>query len=100
MRKDLREMENDQLKVAFINEGLTKTRSKILCEVRILRRENQLKAAYSSDGKILVRDLEDKWHSINSLDDVVKYGYKTPDDGSEQGDSVEAEPPTSSAVDT
>ena len=87
-------MENDELKIAFINEGLTKTRSKILCEVRILNCENKLKAADSSDGKILVRDLEDERHSINSLDDLVKYVYKTPDDGSEQGDSVEAEPPT------
>ena len=99
MHKDLRETENDELKVVFINEDLTKTRSKILFEARILRRENKLKAAYSSDGKILVRDLEDKRHIINSLDDLVKYGYKKPDDGSEQDDLVEVEPSTSSAGD-
>ena len=96
MRKDLRETENDELKVVFINEDLTKTRSKILFEARIPRRENKLKAAYSSDGKILVRDLEDKRHIINSLDDLVKYDYKKPDDGREQVGSVEVEPSTSS----
>ena len=49
MRKDLRETENGELKFVFINEDLTKTRSKILFEARILRHENKLKAAYSSD---------------------------------------------------
>ena len=55
-RKFLRETDNEDLKSIFLNEDLTKRRSKILFEARKLRRSNKLIAAYSSDGKIIVRD--------------------------------------------
>ena len=59
-RKQLRETEDEDLKRIFLNEDLTKRRSEILFEARNLRRANKLKAAYSSDGKVLVRDKKDK----------------------------------------
>ena len=55
-RKFLRETDNEDLKSIFLNEDLTKRRSEILFEARKLRRSNKLLAAYSSDGKIIVRD--------------------------------------------
>ena len=55
-RKSLRETDNEDLNNIFLNEDLTKRRSKILFEARKLRRSNKLKSAFSSDGKIIVRD--------------------------------------------
>ena len=72
MRKDLRELENRAS--VFINEDLTKRRSKLLFDARTLVRANPLKAAYSSDGKLFVRDKEDKRHIINSDDDLNDFG--------------------------
>ena len=57
-RKELRNTET--LKSVFINEDLTKKRSKLLFEARTLARADHLKAAYSSDGRIFVIDKEDK----------------------------------------
>ena len=79
-RKQLRETEDEDLKRIFLNEDLTKRRSEILFEARNLRRANKLKAAYSSDGKVLVRDKKDKKQQISDLEDLVQYGYvKKPD---------------------
>ena len=43
--------------------------------LRKLRRANKIKSAYSSDGKILVRDKKDKKYQISDLDDLVQFGY-------------------------
>ena len=77
-RKFLRETDNEDLKSIFLNEDLTKRRSEILFEARKLRRSNKLIAAYSSDGKIIVRDKKDKKHQIYDLDDLVEFGYVKP----------------------
>ena len=69
VRKDLRELEN-----RAINKDLTKRRSKLLFDARPLERANFLKAAYSSDGKLFVRDKEDKRHIINSDGDLSDFG--------------------------
>lgn len=63
LRNDLRELEN--CTSVFINEDLTKRRSKLLFDARTLVHVNLLKAAYSSDGKLFVRDKEDKtYHKL------------------------------------
>ena len=74
-RKFLRETDNEELKCIFLNEDLTKRRSEILFEARKLRRAKKLKSAYSSDGKIIVREINDTKHQINTLDDLVQFGY-------------------------
>ena len=84
-RKTLRETADEDLKNIFLNEDLTKRRSEILFEARKLRRSGKIKAAYSSDGKITVRDKKDKKHMIHDLDDLVQFGYvkkNTPTDES------------------
>ena len=54
MRKELR---NTDMNKVFINEDLTT--SKLLFDARSLVRSNKLKSAYSSDGKIFIRDHND-----------------------------------------
>ena len=46
---DLRE--NEDMKGIFINEDLTKLRSKLLADAKYLARVDMLKSAYSTDGK-------------------------------------------------
>ena len=72
VQKDLCELENRAS--VFINKDLTKRRSKLLFDARPLVRTNFLKAAYSSDGKLFVRDKEDKRHIINSDGDLSDFG--------------------------
>ena len=104
MRKELPTTENANLKSIFINEDLTKIRSQILFEARNFRRGRKLNAAYSSDGKILIRDLKDKRHIVTSLDDLVRFGYvKTIDviESGGSGSTTRAEPqpqPSTSSV--
>lgn len=53
---------------------MTKQRSKLLFNARILARAKLLKAAYSSDGKIFVRDAEDTRYLIKCDSDISKFG--------------------------
>lgn len=91
-RKALRETDSELLKSVYLNEDLTKFRSEILFEARSLRRARKLNSAYSSDGKLFVRDLEDRRYQISSLDDLVKFGYTRKP---EHGRSVGPQPSTS-----
>ena len=60
MRKELRNTDmNKVLAKVFINEDLTTYRLKLLFDARSLVRNNKLKSAYSSDGKIFIRDHND-----------------------------------------
>ena len=72
MRKELRYTED--MKSIFFNEDLTKYRSKLLFDARTLARVAQISSAYSSDGKIFVRDNENKRHLIQSEEDITKFG--------------------------
>ena len=72
VRKELRN--TTQLKSIFINEDLTKKRSKLLFGARTLRRANVIKAAYSSGGNIFIRDNSDIRHSIKSDNDLSRFG--------------------------
>ena len=55
-RMDLRDSEDEDMKGIFINENLTKLRSKLSFDARSLARANILKSVYLTDGKIFVRD--------------------------------------------
>lgn len=71
-RKDLRDMEH--MKHLYVNEDLTKLRSKLLYDARCLFRVDILKAAYASDGKVFVRDQEDHRHLIKTDSDIAEFG--------------------------
>lgn len=75
-RKELRETENEELKPIYLNEDLTKYRSGILFEARSLKRAGKLKSAYSSDGKLFIRDLTDNRIQISTLKDLERFGFK------------------------
>ena len=71
-RKDLRNLETH--KNVYINEDLTKKRSKLLYDARILARAEIVKAAYSTDGKLYIRDHGDTRHTIKSDSDIERFG--------------------------
>ena len=70
-RKDLQESELGNI---FLNEDLTKTRSKLLFDARTLVRVDKLQSAYASDGKIFVRGNDDERHLIKSSSDLLEFG--------------------------
>lgn len=71
-RRDLRD--KDTMKHIFLNEDLTQTRSKLLYEARCLVRVNKLKAAYAYDGRLIVRDSDDRRHLIRTNSDLSAFG--------------------------
>ena len=58
----------------FVNEDLTKFRSGLLFNARSLTKIELLKGAWSSDGNILVKDMNDKVHRINDISDLFQFG--------------------------
>ena len=58
----------------YINEDLTKPRSRLLLKARKMVKLGQLASAWSSDGTILVRDLRDTKHRIASDSDLAVFG--------------------------
>ena len=71
-RKELRDSES--LNGVFINEDLTRIRSKLLFDARSLVRAKKLLASYSSDGKIFVLDEANKRHVIGTHEELRKFG--------------------------
>ena len=61
-------------KLVYINEDLARNRSKLLYEARTLMQGKKIKSAYSSDGKIFIRDLSDTRHIIRTDSELTKYG--------------------------
>ena len=68
VRRNLRKSE--RYKNIYINEDITAHRSKILISARDLVRSEKWKAAYSSDGKIFLRDNNDVKYHITSESDL------------------------------
>ena len=71
IRKDLRY--HDKRKNVFINEDLTSRRSKLLAQARQLVRERKLRAAYTGDGKIFIKDNESQRHYITTKHQLTDY---------------------------
>ena len=69
-------LKQSELKGVFLNEDLTKLRSKLLYDARMLVKSQPpcLQGAWSTDGRILVKDLRGKVHRVSSHDelDVIK----------------------------
>ena len=59
----------------FVNEDLTKFRSSLLYNARSLVKVKLLKGAWSSDGNILVKTMNDRVHRINELSDLFQFGF-------------------------
>ena len=62
------------LKGVFINEDLTRVRSRILSKAWIMVKNKHISSAWTSDGTILVRDKEDNIHRIQTETDLSNYG--------------------------
>lgn len=71
-RKELRDM--DDMKHLFLNEDLTKIRSKLLYDARCLVRAEKLKTAYAYDGRIFVRDNDETRQQIQTDADLSAFG--------------------------
>ena len=71
-RRELRE--KDSTKHIFLNEDLTQIRSRLLYEARCLVRLNKLRAAYAYDGRLFVRDSDDRRHLIRTVADLSAFG--------------------------
>ena len=72
VRRELRGLGGNKL--VYINEDLTRNRSKLLYVARTLVRGKKIKSAYSSDGKIFIRDFSDTRHIIRTDSELTKYG--------------------------
>ena len=63
-----------ELKGVFINEDLTRVRSRILSKARRMVKNKHISSAWTSDGTILVRDKLDRIHRIQTETDLSNYG--------------------------
>ena len=82
-------------KDVYISEDLTKKRSEILFYARQLVKQGKLKAAFSLDGRIFIKDSDDKRHQVESKEALKAYGasFDSGDgsnDDSETGQESEA----------
>ena len=57
----------------FINEDLTKSRSKLAYEARRLKTQNNINDCWTASGRILVKDRHDKIVQICSDNDIKKF---------------------------
>lgn len=71
-RLDLRD--KDSWSNVFVNEDLTARRNELLFFARQYVKTKILKSAYSSDGKIFVKDNRDKKHMIHTKEDLEVFG--------------------------
>lgn len=67
--------QHDESKHISANEDLTKRRARLLYLCRQLCRQRYLRNAWTSNGKILVKDHQDKRHVIQDERDLVKFGH-------------------------
>ena len=58
----------------YINEDLIRQRSQLLRKARKMVKNKNLLSSWSSDGTILVRDLNDIVHRIQSEHGLVQFG--------------------------
>ena len=56
----------------FINDDLTRRRSHLLWKARQLKKANKISDCWSYDGKILVKDLQNKIINIANENDLEK----------------------------
>lgn len=71
-------LKDSEMNGVYVNEDLTKTRSKILFEARkcVKAEQPRLMGAWSSDGKILIKDLDSRVHKTTSVEDLSTYAVQ------------------------
>ena len=62
----------------FVNEDLTKLRSRLLFEARKLMKAEAVKGAWTSDGNVLVKGRNDYVHRVTSLGDLSQFTLQVP----------------------
>ena len=70
---DLRGELKDVNKDVYISEDLTKARSELLYEARVLKRSKKINGAWSADGNILILDKNNKVVTIKCKADLRDY---------------------------
>lgn len=68
--KNRSKLKNSELNGTFVNEDLTKTRSELLYQERQRVKSKLLLGAWSSDGRVLVKDSTGKISRVSSLMDL------------------------------
>ncbi|MEW8561036.1 MAG: hypothetical protein AB2541_02990, partial [Candidatus Thiodiazotropha sp.] len=59
----------------FLNEDLTRHRSKVLYESRKAVKDGLAKGSWSSDGTILIKDFRDTVHRVYSVEDLARINF-------------------------
>ena len=62
----------------YVNEDLTKSRSKLLWEARQKVKGDFLWGAWSADGRLFLKDVKDKVHKLTCSGDIVKHASSVP----------------------
>lgn len=57
----------------FLNEDLTQKRNNLLYSARVQKRNGHLRECWSSDGRILVKDLQGNTHLLKKTDDLKQF---------------------------
>jgi uncharacterized protein YoxC len=55
----------------FLNEDLTKRRSELLWKARKLKKEGRIRDAWSSDGKLLLKTMNNVIHPFRSIEEIM-----------------------------
>ena len=66
-------VQKPKLPPIFINEDLTRARNNLLFEARKLKREGKLSDAWSFEGRIRVKNLQNQVEKIDRLADINRY---------------------------
>lgn len=77
--KNRAKLKDSEMNGVYINEDLTKRRSEILYQARRRAKSGALRGAWSFDGRILVKDHEDKTHRITSTEQLDSVCARTTD---------------------
>lgn len=71
LMKNRRNLKTSELRGVYVNEDLTKVRSKLLYEARKCVKANKLLGAWSSDGRILVKNKKETIYVVTCEEDIT-----------------------------
>ena len=57
----------------YVNEDLTRARSKILYQARCKKRANKIKDCWSADGRICIKDKDNKIHNVTQASELNRW---------------------------
>ena len=63
-------LKNSEYDGVFLNEDLTKSKSKLLYQARLKVKSNYLQGAWSMDGRLFIKDYKDKVFRLTSVSDI------------------------------